>query len=194
MILLELVPGLSMNKLSPSGFKQTERQEMMKAVVDADRAVYLHKVINRDLDPRNVLFPLDSSDRGCRAVIVDFGISFINPYVNDKTYLTGLADPPKYFHTLDTYNFFERIDWDWDAWINEVYADIKGSSITDREECVLRDCQGQKAQSVNDGIGQKYMSRTKRRKGVERKLGTAGKGRFSWECCRVGWRAEMPFS
>ncbi|OBT95418.1 hypothetical protein VE01_05232 [Pseudogymnoascus verrucosus] len=140
MILLEIVPGLSMDKLSPSGFKQAERQEMMKAIVDSERAVYAHKVINGDMHPRNILFPPDPLDRGCRAVIVDFGISRIIPNVQKEYPLPGVTRTAPPFHCVDTYNFFEWVDWDWDAWINEVYADIKGTSLTSREECVKHIC------------------------------------------------------
>ncbi|KFZ19242.1 hypothetical protein V502_03763 [Pseudogymnoascus sp. VKM F-4520 (FW-2644)] len=135
LILLEIVTGQSMDKLDPSSFKQAERQEIMKAVVDSERAVYARKVINRDINPRNILLPPKQRHRDRRAVMVDFGISFIKPDLDDKTYLTGLADPPKSFHCIDPYdNFWEWVDWDWDAWINEQYAHIKGSSITPREE------------------------------------------------------------
>lgn len=54
LILLEIVPGPSMDKLDPSSFKQSERQEIMKAIVDSERAVYAHKVLNRDIHPGNI--------------------------------------------------------------------------------------------------------------------------------------------
>lgn len=159
LILLEIVPGPSMDKLDPSSFKQEERQEIMKAIVDSERAVYAHKVANGDMHPRNILLPPDPSDRGCRAVIVDFGISSIIPDNRKEYSLPGVTRTAQLFHCLDTYNFWEWIDWDWDAWINEVYADIKGSSITESERRVLSDYHAQKVQSANDRKGRKYTSR-----------------------------------
>lgn len=138
MILLEIVPGPSMDKLDPSSLKQSERQEIMKAVVDSDRAVYARKVTNRDVSPRNILLPLKQPHRDRRAVMVDFGISCISPDLDDKN-LAGLAHPPKRLYFFDTYNFWEWIDWDWDEWIHEQYGHIKGSSLTLREKYVIHD-------------------------------------------------------
>ncbi|KFX93744.1 hypothetical protein O988_06632 [Pseudogymnoascus sp. VKM F-3808] len=135
LVLLEIVPGPSMDKLDPSSFKQSERQEIMKAVVDSERAVHAHKVVHRDIHPRNILLPLKQQRHDRRAVIVDFGISFVKSDLDDKTYLTGLSPPPKLFNCIDPEdNFWEWVDWDWDAWINEQYGHIKGSSLTSREE------------------------------------------------------------
>ncbi|KFY13505.1 hypothetical protein V492_03225 [Pseudogymnoascus sp. VKM F-4246] len=140
LILKGIVPGPSMSELDPSSFKQAERKEIMKAVVDSERAMYAHKVVNRDIHPRNILLPPKQPHHRRRAVIVDFGISIINPDMSDKTYLTGLANPPKSFHCLDPSNhFWEWVDWDWDAWINKTYRRIKGSRITPKEEYLIRD-------------------------------------------------------
>lgn len=139
LILLEIVPGQSMDRLDPSSLIQTERQEIMKAVVDSERAVYAHGVINRDIYPRNILLPPDPSDRDCRAIIVDFGISAIISNKRMVHPLPGNTPTAPPFHCLDDYNFWEWVDWDWDAWINEEYRDTKGSSLTFSEECVLHD-------------------------------------------------------
>ncbi|KFY42125.1 hypothetical protein V495_04666 [Pseudogymnoascus sp. VKM F-4514 (FW-929)] len=138
LILLENVPGSSMNEMDPSSFKQAERQEIMKAVADAERAVYTHKVVNTDIHPRNILIPPNSLDRGCRAVIVDFGLSYIISSYKKIYPLTGVTRTGPLFHCLDPDdNFREWVDWDWDAWINAECGHIKGSSRTFREECVL---------------------------------------------------------
>lgn len=100
LILQEIVRGASMENLDPSSFNQAERQEMMKAIVDSERAVYAHKVINGDMHPRNILFPPDPLDRGCRAVIVDFGISCIIPNVQKEYPLPGSLVRHRFFIVL----------------------------------------------------------------------------------------------
>lgn len=101
LILLENVPGSPMNKMNPSSFKQAERQEIMKVVADSERAVYTHKVVNTDIHPRNILIPPNPLDRGCRAVIVDFGMSYIISSYEKIYPLPGVTRTGPLFHCLD---------------------------------------------------------------------------------------------
>lgn len=55
LILIESIPGSSMQQLDPAGFSQLERQIIMKAVVDAESLIYTHNVQHRDIHPRNIL-------------------------------------------------------------------------------------------------------------------------------------------
>lgn len=132
LILTEIVPGISMDKLRPSDFTQSERKELMKAFVDAETAVYDRSVKHRDLSPRNIMIssakPLNQ-DR--KVVIIDFGMSWPNrmlwPLENQGlpgvsiTPLLRRVEPPEYFESW--------IDWDWSAWIEHHYEHTR-SSIT----------------------------------------------------------------
>ncbi|KFY93496.1 hypothetical protein V500_03682 [Pseudogymnoascus sp. VKM F-4518 (FW-2643)] len=121
--------------MDPSSLKQSERQEIMKAVVDSERAVYARQVINSDIHPRNILLPPNPPDRGRRAVIVDFGISCIISDKHEEYPLPGVTRTAPRFHCLDPDdNFWEWVDWDWDAWINAEYGHVKGPRLTFREE------------------------------------------------------------
>lgn len=55
LILIEFIPGNSIQQLNPPGFSQLELQTIMKAVVDAESLIYTHNVQHRDIHPRNML-------------------------------------------------------------------------------------------------------------------------------------------
>ncbi|EEH33783.2 hypothetical protein PAAG_04832 [Paracoccidioides lutzii Pb01] len=63
-------PGISMQRLNPTNYTRSERQNIMKAIVDAESMLYAHDILHRDIHPRNVLV-LDSAHR--RVVLIDFG-------------------------------------------------------------------------------------------------------------------------
>ncbi|ODH45038.1 hypothetical protein ACO22_00430 [Paracoccidioides brasiliensis] len=70
LILIEKVPGISMQRLNPTNHTRSERQNILKAIVDAESMLYAHDILHRDIHPRNVLV-LDSAHR-C-VVLIDFG-------------------------------------------------------------------------------------------------------------------------
>jgi serine/threonine protein kinase len=68
---MENVPGISMHNLNPSNFIKSERQAIMKAIIDSETALYNHEVRHRDIYPRNIL--VQPSDHARKVVLVDFG-------------------------------------------------------------------------------------------------------------------------
>ncbi|OJD12221.1 hypothetical protein AJ78_07146 [Emergomyces pasteurianus Ep9510] len=70
LILIEKVPGVSMQHLNPNNYTRSERYNILKAIVDAESMLYSHDLLHRDIHPRNVLV-LDSTLR--RVVLIDFG-------------------------------------------------------------------------------------------------------------------------
>jgi serine/threonine protein kinase len=73
LILIENIPGISMQNLSPSNFIKSERQMIMKAIIDSETALYNRDIVHRDIHPGNIL--ILSSDHARKVVLVDFGLS-----------------------------------------------------------------------------------------------------------------------
>jgi serine/threonine protein kinase len=95
LILIEQVPGTSMQQLDPRDFSQPVRQRIMKEVIDAETLLYTHDIIHGDRHPRNILVltPLTAS----RIRIIDFGKSKLGrtPYPGEKQrYLPGVPISP----------------------------------------------------------------------------------------------------
>jgi serine/threonine protein kinase len=81
LILMERVPGKSMDQLRPKDYSQSERQDIMKVIIDAESLLYTHGVWHKDVHPRNVMLVIDGSSVETprpRVVIIDFGKAWIN--------------------------------------------------------------------------------------------------------------------
>ncbi|KAK9429335.1 hypothetical protein V1505DRAFT_357001 [Lipomyces doorenjongii] len=138
LILMEFVPGTSMQQLNPSDFSQLERQVFMKAVIDAESLVYTHNVRHRDIHPRNILLLSTATttyDR--RVVMIDFGRAEIgrSPHPESEArYLPGVPISPllrwnvAWWHHVQTY-FSKWIDWDWQSWLEHNYGSIDTASM-----------------------------------------------------------------
>ncbi|KAJ8098149.1 hypothetical protein POJ06DRAFT_145796 [Lipomyces tetrasporus] len=141
LILMEFVPGTSMQQLNPSDFSQLERQVIMNAVIDAESLVYTHNVRHSDIHPRNILVLSTATttyDR--RVVVVDFGKADVgrSPCPIDPEeearYLPGVPISPllrwnvAWWHHVQTY-FRKWIDWDWQPWLEDNYGSIDTSSM-----------------------------------------------------------------
>ncbi|KAK2735608.1 hypothetical protein FQN55_002192 [Onygenales sp. PD_40] len=137
LILMEIVPGTSMQQLKPTDFSQLQRQAIMKAVIDAETLLYTYNISHGDRHPRNTLVvnAAEASNRR-RVVIIDFGRSSIGrtPFLEEEErYLPGVEISPLlrwneawgFWHAFD-----EWIDWDWQAWLEDNYAGTR-DSITD---------------------------------------------------------------
>jgi hypothetical protein len=53
LILIENVSGISMQNLNPSNFTKSERQGIMKAIIDSETALYNREIVHRDIYPRS---------------------------------------------------------------------------------------------------------------------------------------------
>ncbi|KAK9428173.1 hypothetical protein V1505DRAFT_402085 [Lipomyces doorenjongii] len=141
LILMEFVPGSSMQQLKPSDFSQLDRQVIMRAVVDAESLVYTHNVKHRDIHPRNILVLSTATvtyDR--RVVVVDFGKAEIgrSPHPEDPKsearYLPGVPISPLLRWNVAWWphrqtRFSEWVDWDWQSWLEHNYGTIDSSSM-----------------------------------------------------------------
>jgi serine/threonine protein kinase len=141
LILLENVPGTCMQKLQPMEFTLSERQNILKAIVDAESLIYTHNVRHRDLHPRNVLVLLSDVAR-LRVVLIDFGKSLIgraprHALSEEKLrYLPGVPISPllrwnqAWWPHLQE-DFEKWIDWDWQPWLENHYGFTKASITPD---------------------------------------------------------------
>ncbi|KAK9242128.1 hypothetical protein V1506DRAFT_107766 [Lipomyces tetrasporus] len=141
LILMEFIPGSSMQQLKPSDFSQLDRQVIMKAVVDAESLVYTHNVRHRDIHPRNILVLSTATaalDR--RVVLVDFGRAELGRSLHpedpetEARYLPGVPISPLLRWNVAWWphrqaRFSEWVDWDWQSWLEHNYGTIDSSSM-----------------------------------------------------------------
>lgn len=130
LILMENVPGTSMDNLNPSNFSQPERQAIMKAIIDSDTVLYTNNIKHRDIHPRNILLLPKPSDQARKVVIVDFGQSrtFRTPFPEwEAEFLPGVPISPLLRWIKPDEDFNEWVDWDWKAWVEREYEHTRGS-------------------------------------------------------------------
>lgn len=144
LILIQLLPGISMNALDPAAFSQETRQAIMKGVVDIESLMYTYNVFHCDTNPRNVMVLQDnnpSSGSSLHVKLVDFGnsrhrVPYWEPWctgVRAERFLPGVPISPllrwdQSRHLPD--EFRSWIDWDWNPWLDQECASTK-DSITD---------------------------------------------------------------
>lgn len=148
LILTEWIPGTTMQDLDPSRFSQVERQRIMKAMVDAETAIYNHDIVHRDFHPRNIMVPpaVPGSEEARETtspalahqeanqvrpiVIVDFGKASTSrspfPEWEDR-FLPGVPISPLLRWVRPWKS--RCVDWNWREWIRELYEGDR-SSIT----------------------------------------------------------------
>ncbi|MCJ1260007.1 hypothetical protein MMC24_007847 [Lignoscripta atroalba] len=142
LILMELVPGSSMQQLDPVNSSQRERQTIVKSVVDIESLIYTHNVFHRDVFPRNILI-LDRNARSRygKVVIIDLASSDIGrsrfpeiPAEEDK-FLPGVPISPLLRWNEARWpdpqtRFGTWVDWAWQPWLEHHYGSTR-ASITD---------------------------------------------------------------
>ncbi|EEP77870.1 predicted protein [Uncinocarpus reesii 1704] len=140
LILMELIPGSSMRDLDPKDFTQEERKRIMKLLIDGESAIYHRDVRLTDLHPRNALVVWDRNlrERIRRVVHIDFESNWMsrlwcldNPELEQRclpgTFITPLL---RWNVAWDQHaNFKDWIDWDYQAWLENVFAHTE-TSIT----------------------------------------------------------------
>src|SRR2546423_12654125 len=130
LILIENVPGISMQNLSPSNFTTAERQVITKAVIDSETALYNRDIVHRDIHPRNVLILSQPSDHARKVVLVDFGLSRTSrcPFPEwEEKHLPGVPISAMLRWIKPRKWFDGRVDWDWEAWVEQHYEHTRGS-------------------------------------------------------------------
>lgn len=147
LILIESIPGTSMQQLDPVGFSQLERQIIMKAVIDAESLIYAHDVQHKDIHPRNIIVLGNFEPSHSRKVVlIDFGKSIVGRSrfpedpMEERQYLQGIPITPllrwneAWWPYLQT-SFGAWIDWDWQPWLGYNYASTS-ASITEKMRSV----------------------------------------------------------
>ena len=97
LILIENISGISMQNLDPSNFTKSERQTIMKAIIDSETALYNREIVHNDIHPRNILILPQPSDHARKVVLVDFGLSRTSrsPFPEwEERYLPGVPISP----------------------------------------------------------------------------------------------------
>lgn len=136
--LLEWIHGSSMTQLNPDATSQPDRQEIMRAVIDAESLIYTHNVFHLDMRPSNVIISRDKTGRILRLVIIDFGQSFIGRHplaIPEIDFLPGVPISPLLRWKRPRETFDAWVDWDWTPWLNQVYESTK-PSITEHMRCL----------------------------------------------------------
>jgi serine/threonine protein kinase len=133
LILIENVPGISMQNLCPSDFTQSERQVIMKAIIDSETALYNREIVHNDIHPGNILVLPQPSDHARKVVLVDFGLALTSrsPLREwEERYLPGFPISPM-LRWIEPREWFDGwVDWDWKAWVERHYGHSR-DSITD---------------------------------------------------------------
>lgn len=146
LILIELIPGTSMQQLDPADFLRRERQMIMKTVVNAEPLIYTHNVKHRDIYPRNIIvLGKVAPTRSRRVVFIDFGKSVVgrSRFPEDPTeeqqYFPGVPITPllRWNEVWWPYllTFGSWIDWDWQSWLEYYYGSTR-PSITEKMRSV----------------------------------------------------------
>ncbi|KAF8472649.1 hypothetical protein BDZ91DRAFT_652640 [Kalaharituber pfeilii] len=130
LILMERIRGITMDKLDAKAFSQSERQSLLKAVVDSESAIYNHGIHHRDTYPRNVVIVNPKSPS--RVSIIDFGRSCDREIFDQCTAEVPVPPLLRYHAAWGRHSVFGAwIDWDWQSWLEHTYGDTR-KAITDR--------------------------------------------------------------
>lgn len=135
LVLIQKIDGITMNQLSPHDLSLSQRQAIMKGILDVESQIYKNDVRNLDIHPRNVIVQNVSSARP-KIVIIDFGASFLGRSYDpegepeeEQAMLPGTYISPRVRwgvknerHFL-VMNFKEWITWNWNAWLKSEYQD-----------------------------------------------------------------------
>ena len=137
-ILLEHVPGKSLNRLIPSDYNDQKRQVLMRAIINADRALRQHDVIHGDMSPRNVMLekPIRQGANEAKIRIIDFDSSTCG-YLSELSHIPATVSGQRPLEsresTVEVWSHEHSGDilehfgpwiegWDWDSWLQRDYA------------------------------------------------------------------------
>lgn len=151
LILIEFIPGVSMNSAKPESFSRSTRQHILKTIVDFETYLYAHDLVHRDIHPRNIILQHESKsdgDGGVKVIFVDFAdvefsrTAFYSYGVKEeqllpKTYISPLLR----WHSAHSRipGFKEWIDWDWQSWLDKEFEDTAASITEQMREVFLPD-------------------------------------------------------
>ncbi|CAN6618909.1 hypothetical protein TRVA0_007S02454 [Trichomonascus vanleenenianus] len=126
LILIEHIPGLTMDDCNPEDFPQEARQLIIKTVVDFESTVYERDIFLIDQSPRSVIIAEPPQKE--LLVFVSFGHAVFGRVSDDVAYLRPEFFPGQYISPLlrwdgtMTDDFRKWIDWKWKPWIEAEFA------------------------------------------------------------------------
>ena len=135
LILLDYVPGISLQQTDPLRFTQYQRLQIMKCVIDFESSAYKLGVLLTDLCPRNVIHLQGPDTTILGTVFLDFtGAScrHDDPAVRAPDLFLGqYISPILQWDKLKAIEFIEWINCDFQGWINSTYAHTAASITPD---------------------------------------------------------------
>lgn len=146
LVLIEFIPGLSMQKADPDKFSQETRQSLMKSLIEFETSVYAKNVLLNDLHPRNVMVTNPDSQHR-HAVFIDFGDADVGcgaASVQSETksfefrfdnYVPSLLRWHQDQFREDS--FYDWIDWDWQPWLQTEFASTAEAITPGMLECYV---------------------------------------------------------
>ena len=157
LILMEFIPGKSMQQANPQDYPQEQRQAIISSILDAETVIYANNIVLLDLYPRNIILKQQQEAKGTgpatrsrtqsvfqlqkqAVVLLDFEIVHLDrhdPYFikrfGRETFMPGVVISPllRWIGKEKGENFGDWVDWDWQGWIEERYGKDR-VSITDQ--------------------------------------------------------------
>lgn len=130
LILMEYIPGKSMQQVNPNDFSQSARQDIIKAVIDLDSRVYEKDIMLADLCPRNVMLAERPNFEPKQHVIfIDFADAIFgrryddNPEIELELFLGQYISPLLRWRDRSfAWEFESWIDWNWTPWLEREFA------------------------------------------------------------------------
>lgn len=132
LILMDFIPGQSMQSLNPENIPQELRQNLMKSLIEFDTLVYSRNIVLTDLHPRNIIV-FDGN-----AVFVDFADTYIGRgalymqslFKDFEFRLDNYVSPllrwnEDHNHVAEFENWY--FDWDWQPWLQDEFANTARS-------------------------------------------------------------------
>ncbi|KAJ9219570.1 hypothetical protein DTO027B5_4838 [Paecilomyces variotii] len=124
LILLDYIPGTSMQQVNPKDFSQQTRQQIMRSIVDFETLIFQRNIALTDLSPRNIVMK-ETLD----LIFIDFAGALFGRTRDDidakavdlllGQYISPLLRWPK---RMMRWEFNDWIDWDWKSWLQAEYA------------------------------------------------------------------------
>ena len=131
LVLLEYVDGICLSSLDEKegpALSQAARQNILRKTIEIESLAYACDVHHRDMDTRNVMIRsanLDHAiDPDIQVVLIDFAHADIVP----KEYTGAISPLIRWCACSERGRCFSLrgwIDWDWDPWLKECFADSK---------------------------------------------------------------------
>ena len=137
LILTELVDGTLLRDLvDDATLPQSTRQNILRALIEAESAVYEKGVNHDDTENRNVIVrgkdQNDFADPHLQVALVDFGSASFGK--NVETSLP--VSPTIRWRTpgvANNFNYWPFVDWNWNAWVDKMYPDSQAYAPVTRE-------------------------------------------------------------